>query len=67
MPADNMRFGAMAAEARNNDSANLKLPCAAERVVEAATDAKPPLRYLQAPKRRRESTVSRRMYSPKAQ
>jgi len=31
-------------EARNNGSANLKLPCAAERVVEAATDAKPPLR-----------------------
>jgi len=35
-------------EARNNGSANLKLPCAAERVVEAATDAKPPLRCTQA-------------------
>jgi len=44
MPAPNKRFGAMAAEARNNGSADLKLPCAAERVVEAATDAKPPLR-----------------------
>jgi len=31
-------------EVRNNGSANLKLPCAAERVVEAATDAKPPPR-----------------------
>ena len=29
MPAANMRFGAMAAEARNNFSANLKEPCAA--------------------------------------
>jgi len=29
MPAGNMRFGAMAAEARNNGSANLKVPCAA--------------------------------------
>ena len=37
MPAHNMRFGAMAAEARNNGSANLKVPCAAERLVEAAT------------------------------
>ena len=36
-PAANMRFGAMAAEARNNGSANLKEPCAAERLVEAAT------------------------------
>ena len=27
--AANMRFGAMAAEARNNGSANLKEPCAA--------------------------------------
>jgi len=35
-------------EARNNGSANLKLPCAAERVVEAATDAKPPPRCRQA-------------------
>jgi len=37
MPAYNKRFGAMAAEARNNGSANLKVPCAAERLVEAAT------------------------------
>ena len=37
MPAHNMRFGAMAAEARNNGSANLKVSCAAERLVEAAT------------------------------
>ena len=29
MPAHNMRFGAMAAEARNNGSANLKEPFAA--------------------------------------
>jgi len=35
--AYNTRFGAMAAEARNNGSANLKEPCAAERLVEAAT------------------------------
>ena len=41
MPADNMRFGAMAAEARNSGSANLKESCAAERVVIAATAAKP--------------------------
>jgi len=32
-----LRGGAMAAEARNNGSANFKEPCAAERVVEAAT------------------------------
>ena len=44
MPAYNKRFGAMAAEARNNGSADLKVSCAAERVVEAATDAKPPPR-----------------------
>ena len=37
MPAYNMRFGAMAAEARHNGSTNLKEPCAAERLVEAAT------------------------------
>jgi len=36
-----MRFGAMAAESRNNGSANFKEPCAAKRVVEAATAAKP--------------------------
>ena len=35
--AYNMRFGAMAAEVRNNGSAKLKEPCAAERLVEAAT------------------------------
>ena len=39
----------MAAEARNNDSADLKLSCAAERLVEAAIAAKPLPRYLQAP------------------
>ena len=38
-----MRFGAMAAEARNNGSANLKEPCAAERLLEAATA---PSRFL---------------------
>ena len=43
MPTYNMRFGAMAAEARNNGSANLKVPCAAERVMEAATA---PSRFL---------------------
>ena len=42
-----MRFDAMAAEARNNGSANLKLLCAAERLVEAAC-AKPPPRCRQA-------------------
>ena len=43
-----MRFGAMAAEVRNNDSANFKEPCAAERVLEAATAAKPLPRCVQA-------------------
>ena len=38
----------MAAEARNNGSGELKISCAAERVVEAATAAKPPLRWAQA-------------------
>ena len=47
MPAANMRFGAMAAEARNNGSANLKVSCAAGRLLEAATAAKPLPRYLQ--------------------
>jgi len=37
MPAANMRFGAMAAEARNNGSANFKESCDAERLLEAAT------------------------------
>ena len=37
MASANMRFGAMAAEARNNGSTNFKVPCAAERLVEAAT------------------------------
>jgi len=32
-----MRFGAMAAEARNNGSADFKEPCAAEHLLEAAT------------------------------
>jgi len=41
----------MAAEARNNDSANFKEPCAAERVVEAATA---PSRFLVVCKRTRE-------------
>ena len=35
--AYNMRFGSMAAEARNNGSANFNESCAAKRVVEAAT------------------------------
>jgi len=35
--AYNMRFGSMAAEARNNGSANLKELCATKRIVEAAT------------------------------
>jgi len=48
MPAANMRFGAMAAEARNNGSANLKEPCAAERLLEAATA---PSRFLVVCKR----------------
>ena len=38
-----MRFGAMASEARNNGSANLKEPCAAERLLEAATASSRPL------------------------
>jgi len=38
-----MRFGAMAAEARNNGSADFKVPCAAERLVVAATS---PSRFL---------------------
>ena len=37
MPAGNKRFGAMAAEARNNGSGEFEISCAAERVVEAAT------------------------------
>ena len=41
--AYNMRFGAMAAEARNNGSADLKVSCAAKRLVEAATA---PSRFL---------------------
>ena len=49
MAAHNMRFGAMAAEARHNGSTNLKEPCAAERLLEAATAAKPLPRYLQPP------------------
>ena len=44
-----MRFGAMAAEARNNGSANLKVLCAAKRLLEAATA---PSRHLVARKRR---------------
>ena len=43
-----MRFCAMAAETRNNDSANLKVSCVAERVVEAATAAKPLPRCVQS-------------------
>ena len=48
MTAHNKRFGAMAAEARNNGSTNFKEPCAAERLLEAATAAKPLPRWLQA-------------------
>jgi len=36
----------MAAEARNNGSGEFEISCAAERVVGAATAAKPPPRYL---------------------
>jgi len=46
-PAANKRFGAMAAEARNNGSGEFEISCAAERVVEAATAAKPPPRCEQ--------------------
>ena len=37
----------MAAEARNNGSGEFEISCAAERVVEAATAAKPPPRCEQ--------------------
>jgi hypothetical protein len=36
MPADNLRFGATAAEARMNLSCEFEKPCAAEMFVEAA-------------------------------
>jgi len=59
--AANTRFGAMAAEARNNGNADLKLSCAAERVVETATSVS----RKQAKVSSREKCTEKESASPK--